>query len=87
MRIAADTISLADIANGVRAFAKREPRDAMYKVASRLIESSWGTHKGVSDALGVLLLTWNQAFYRYGPLDFDAVQTTLEGRSAQSSVA
>ncbi len=83
MRIAADTISLVEIANGVRAFAKHEPRDAMYKVASRLIESSWGTYEDVSDALGVLLLTWNQAFYRYGPLDFDAVQTALDGRSAE----
>jgi hypothetical protein len=77
MRVASNTISVANVISGVRVFANREPRDAMYKVASKLIASSWGHPEEVADALGVLLLTWNQAFYRYGPLSFDAIQQVL----------
>lgn len=65
VRIPPTSIALADLERGVRAFAVKEPRDAMYKVATKLIDGSWGSHEEVADALGVLLLTWNQAFYRY----------------------
>lgn len=77
VRVPPTSITLADLKRGVRAFAANEPRDAMYKVAMKLIDGSWGSHEEVADALGVLLLTWNQAFYRYGPLDFDRVETVV----------
>ncbi|MGH9043725.1 MAG: hypothetical protein ACRDVP_02605 [Acidimicrobiales bacterium] len=77
MRIPATSITLADLERGARTFAANEPRDAMYKVATKLIDGSWGSHEEVADALGVLLLTWNQAFYRYGPLDFDRVEQVV----------
>jgi len=32
----------------------------------------------MADGLGVLLLTWNQAFYRYGSFDFDKLELCLE---------
>ena len=31
----------------------------------------------MADALGVLLLTWNQAFYRYGPPDSDELSKCI----------
>jgi hypothetical protein len=80
MKIAADSVSLDDIVAGVSAFATREPRDAMYRVATKLIEFSWGDHEEVADGLGVLLLTWNQAFYRYGKLFFLNSANSLEYR-------
>lgn len=46
----------------------------MYKVASFLIKHFWGDAAGMADALGVLLLTWNQAFYRYGGFYFDRLE-------------
>jgi len=32
----------------------------------------------MADGLGVLLLTWNQAFYRYGSFDFDKLEKCIE---------
>lgn len=61
----------------VRAFRRREQRDAMYTVATFLVRHSWGKPKEMADALGVLLLTWNQAFYRYGPFDFARLERCL----------
>lgn len=55
---------------GIVAFHKHEPRDAMYKTATFLVKYFWGQSSEMADGLGVLLLTWNQAFYRYGVFDF-----------------
>lgn len=49
----------------------------MYKVATFLISHFWGRWAEVSDGLGVLLLTWNQAFYRYGRLDFERLEECI----------
>jgi len=62
---------------GYRAFQQYEKRDAMYKTASFLIDHFWGQPSEMADSLGVLLLTWNQAFYRYGPFDFDALEKCI----------
>ncbi|MBI4348482.1 MAG: hypothetical protein HY553_16700 [Elusimicrobia bacterium] len=61
----------------VRAFRRREQRDAMYTVATFLVRHSWGKPGEMADALGVLLLTWNQAFYRYGPFDSARLERCL----------
>ena len=50
----------------------------MYKTATFLVEHFWGQPDKMADGLGVLLLTWNQAFYRYGPPDFDALEGCIE---------
>lgn len=60
-----------------RVFVRNEKRDAMYKVATYLISQFWGDPKDMADAIGVLLLTWNQAFYRYGSFDFDKLEIWL----------
>lgn len=59
---------------GYQTFQKYERRDAMYKIATFLIDHFWGKLHEMADSLGVLLLTWNQAFYRYGPFDFDRLE-------------
>lgn len=59
------------------AFQAHEKRDAMYKTATRLIDSSWGNTTEMVDGLGVLLLTWNQAFYRYGSFDFEILEKCI----------
>lgn len=63
---------------GSKAFRAYEKRDAMYKVATFLVHHFWGKPHDMADALGVLLLTWNNALYRYGLFDFDALETTLK---------
>ena len=69
--------TLREFQNGCLAFRKREKRDAMYRVAMFLVERNWGKAADMADGLGVLLLTWNQAFYRYGPLDFERLEKCL----------
>ena len=61
----------------VKAFNKHEKRNPMYKVAIELVSNSWGKWDKVTDGLGVLLLTWNNALYRYGIFDFNKLETSL----------
>lgn len=63
---------------GYEAFEKHEKRDAMYKVATFLISHFWGNTTEIANGLGVLLLTWNQAFYRYGVFNFDELERCLD---------
>jgi len=63
---------------GIEEFEKHERRDAMYKVATFLISHFWGKASDMADGLGVLLLTWNQAFYRYGNFDFDKLEECIK---------
>lgn len=67
-----------DFLKGVKEFRKREARDPMYKVASFWLSHFWGKPKEMAEGLGVLLLTWNQAFYRYGRFDFEKLEKFLK---------
>ena len=69
-----DIPSQDEFRKGYLAFQKYEKRDAMYKVAIFLVCHFWGQPSEMADGLGVLLLTWNQAFYRYGIFDFDRLE-------------
>jgi hypothetical protein len=55
---------------GHKLFLEIEPRDSMYKVSSFLIQhlknNPFEQDIWITDALLVLLLTWHNAFYRYG---------------------
>ena len=62
---------------GIKEFEELEDRDAMYKVASFLVSHFWGKPSDMADGLGVLLLTWNQAFYRYGRFDFEKLERCI----------
>jgi len=69
--------SREEFLKGCEEFEKHETRDAMYKVATFLVQYFWGEPSDMTDGLGVLLLTWNQAFYRYGSFDFDKLQECI----------
>jgi len=55
----------------------------MYKTATFLVEHFWGQPRDMADGMGVLLLTWNQAFYRYGSFDFALLEETLRTNIAR----
>jgi len=63
---------------GYEEFRKNEKRDAMYKVANFLVKYFWGDCYEMANGLGVLLLTWNQAFYRFGPFSFEKLEQWLK---------
>ena len=71
------TATPSEFERGYRAFEARESRDAMYKTATFLVQHFWGQPREMADGMGVLLLTWNQAFYRYGSFDFDRLEEAL----------
>jgi len=60
---------------GCAGYIEYEKRDAMYKLALKLIkDANWNAEK-LTEALGVLLLSWNAAFYtKYGSFDFDILE-------------
>ena len=60
------TPNAREFGRGVMAFREREPREAMYRVATFLVTQFWREPSDLADGIGVLLLTWNQALYRYG---------------------
>lgn len=70
-------LSPSEFERGYLAFEAREPRDAMYKTATFLVQHFWGKPRDMADGMGVLLLTWNQAFYRYGSFDFARLEEAL----------
>lgn len=74
--------SASDFKQGCIQYEKHEQRDSMYKVASYLIEQYWGKPADMADGLGVLLLTWNNAFYRYGPFSYEELQKCIEANWA-----
>ncbi|NIA11976.1 MAG: hypothetical protein GWP10_20210 [Nitrospiraceae bacterium] len=81
---------------GIEEFKRHEKRDAMYKVATFLVSYFWNKSSNnkssnmtdssmpnVADGLGVLLLTWNQAFYRYGSFDFDKLENCINNNKSR----
>jgi len=53
------------------AFEINEPRDLFYRAATELVKLTLQgvTSLNVTEALAVLLQTWNKAFYRYNKFD------------------
>jgi len=72
-----------DFQRGCSTFQAKEKRDAMYKTATFLIDHFWGQAPEIADSLGVLLLTWNQAFYRYGAFDFHLLEEAIADNQTQ----
>jgi hypothetical protein len=66
-----------EVKAGSEAFRAHEKRDAIYKVSTFLVDHFWGDPSQMADALGVLLLVWNNAFYRYGLFDYGALENVL----------
>lgn len=63
---------------GIKAFERHEKREAMYRVATYLMDQFWNRPSAMSDGLGVLLLTWNQAFYRFGSFNFNKLEDCIK---------
>lgn len=74
-------VGLTELERGCRKFEIVEPRDSMYRVSRFLLQQWWGDSKKLVDALSVLLLTWNSAFYRYGAFDESVVEKCLTDNS------
>jgi len=67
-----------EFSRGVQEYVKNERRDPVYKIATNLVSYSWPEPANITDGLGVLLLIWNQAFYRYGRFDFNELEQCIK---------
>ncbi|QLC50603.1 hypothetical protein HWN40_10370 [Methanolobus zinderi] len=68
----------ADIIKACKEFETYETRDVMYKVALLHIQNYWEKPVDMADAIGVLLLSWNQQFYRiHKGLDLKRVEDCI----------
>lgn len=61
-------MNYSELLRGSRQFKKIEKRDIFYGVATKLIKKSKNPEDTV-DALFIILLTWNKAYYRYNTFD------------------
>jgi hypothetical protein len=64
-------ITPADIKKARKAYELNEPRNLFYRAATELVELALqsATSLTVSEALAVLLQTWNKAYYQYHKFD------------------
>lgn len=75
--------SIEDLKKAREVFLEHEPRDLFYRVATELIELAikGETKVKLSDALAVLLQTWNRAYYQFRPFNkehFDKIDQLVE---------
>jgi len=70
-------LTRSEFKQGYQEYQKREPRDVMYKIATFLVGHFWGQPQDMAEGMGVLLLTWNQGFYRFGSFDFALLEEAL----------
>lgn len=70
-------VTISDLELGCRAFEAKEPRDSMYRVSTFLVREWWGDPPRLVEALSVLLLVWNSAFYRYGGFNEQLLEDCL----------
>jgi hypothetical protein len=67
----------AEFLRGIEEYERREQREAVYKLASFVVARFWGEHWLVADAVSALLVSWNQAFYRYGMFDIAKLERSI----------
>ena len=79
-----ELFTVDQIRQGAEAYQANEPRDAMYWVTSQWVQQYWPSSEvgepswaEVANGLGVLLLTWNMSYYRFGPLDLQQLEQFL----------
>lgn len=70
-------ITFENLRRHCKAYQSEERRDPTYRVATLFISQFWGNPVDIADGLGVLLLVWNQAFYRYGQPDFRLLKSVV----------
>jgi hypothetical protein len=63
--------------HGIKAFDKNEDRGFVYRVALEMMNQFQTDTGRLCEAAGILLLTWNQAFYRYGSFNMRSFQRTV----------
>lgn len=62
---------------GVNIYEDKEPRDAMYSVATRWIDLNWGNPIDMASGIGVILISWNKVYYQRGEFNYSGLESML----------
>ncbi len=86
------TISLTDVQNARNEYEANEPRDLFYKAATELVSLALAgtTTLSISEAIAVLLQTWNREYYRFRKFNaqhFTDIDNLLSSQRAALSTA
>lgn len=68
-RIYPPSLSLKEFRVQCARYWRKERRDAVYAIVRAHIRRNCGSTEDIADGLSVMLLTWNQAAYRYGSFE------------------
>ena len=63
---------------GVAAYERRESRGPTYFEALERFRANWGKAGSMADAIWLLLKSWHRQFYRFGPVDLNALAACIE---------
>lgn len=82
MRLEIPTPAPQDLEAARKIFEEGEPRDLFYRAATELVGLALEgkSSLNVTEALAVLLQTWNKAFYRFTPFDSQHLFTPFDSQ-------
>jgi len=66
-----------DLEKAHEEFKNLEPRAPVYEISTKYIREYWNDAYEISNAIGILLLIWNSAFYRFGRLNYCLIQCAI----------
>lgn len=72
-----------DLLDGCKRYIKNEPRDLIYKIATRIVSQYWGEPSEVADGITILLSSWNAVFYRGTLPDVDQLGRSILKRNRE----
>ena len=69
--------SVKEFIDGFTEFQKREDGHVMYQVASSIVKDLWNNPSEMAQSLGMILLGWNESFYKDGFFDFHEFEISI----------
>jgi hypothetical protein len=70
--------TVKEFINGFTEFQKREDSHAMYNMATSLVKELWNNPSEMAASMGMVLLGWNESFYKDGFFDFHEFEICIE---------
>jgi len=62
----------------IAAYRQHETRGPIYFLALDRISKGWGEGSAMADGIGLLLESWHNVFYRFGPYDPESLRACIE---------
>ena len=70
--------TVKEFIDGFTEFQKHEESNAMYRMAASLTKELWNNPSELASSIGMVLLGWNETFYKDGFFDFHEFGICIE---------